>query len=152
MNRPETGTSSRFDVSTISLALAKLNDRCLSLKTGTARPSCSKTCVDLAKELISRIEDLPLFVAGVIAVFADDQDGVDGQFLAAAAEGLGDRGIDLEAKIAGSLGTLVILRVSGRRRGRRRRSPADAISLARDSRPGTGRPCAGRGKGSATRS
>ena len=54
----------------------------------------------LAEELVARIEDLPLVVAGIIAVFADDQDGVDGQFVAAAAERLGNRGIDLEAEVA----------------------------------------------------
>ena len=57
----------------------------------------------LAKELIAWIKDLPLFVPGIIAVFADDQYGVDGQFLAAAAERLGNRRIDLEAKIASPL-------------------------------------------------
>ena len=43
------GKPSRREASTISLALAKLYERCLSLKTGTARPSCSKTSVTSRK-------------------------------------------------------------------------------------------------------
>ena len=60
------GNFSRRELSTISLALAKLYDRCLSLKTGTARPSFSKTWTASRKNSIPGIEDLAFLVPRVI--------------------------------------------------------------------------------------
>ncbi len=70
--------------------------------TGTRATVTLKNPGDLAKELMTRIENLPFLVPGIIAVFPDDQDGVDGQLPATATECLGNLGIDLEAKIVGS--------------------------------------------------
>ena len=35
-------------------------------------------------------------------MFADDEDGIDGELVGAAAEGFGDGGIDLEAELGGA--------------------------------------------------
>ena len=45
---------------------------------------------DFLEELVARIELLALLVTRIIAVLADHQDGVDREFVAAAAERLGD--------------------------------------------------------------
>ena len=66
-------------VSTISLAQSQLQERCLSLKTGTPRPVSPEHVDNLLKELVAGVKCLPLFVPRIIAVLADDQDAIDGQ-------------------------------------------------------------------------
>ena len=53
---------------------------------------------DLLKELIPRIEPLPLLVGGVVAVFADQQHPVNVQAASAAAQRLGNRRIDFHLR------------------------------------------------------
>ncbi len=55
----------------------------------------------LFEKLEARVEDLSFVVAGVVAVLADDQNGVHGEFTAACAERFGDGGKYLEAEFFG---------------------------------------------------
>ena len=76
------------DVSYISFAHSQFQDRCLSLNTGTERPLDAEHLHDLLEELVARIVRLPLLVARVLAVLADQHHAVDGQLAAAAASAL----------------------------------------------------------------
>jgi len=65
----------------------------------------------LSEEFIAWIQDLALFIAGVIAMFSDHENAVDGQLLTTAPQRLGDRRIDLEAKAASSFDALITVRL-----------------------------------------
>ena len=73
----------------------------------------------LLEEFVARIEDLALLVARIVAVLADDQHGIDGQFVAAAAQRLGDGRIDLEAELLARAPRSDRPPASGPRRARR---------------------------------
>src|SRR5262249_25007428 len=53
---------------------------------------------------------LSQFVGGIVAVLADDEHRIHRQFVAPAAQGLGDRRIDLEAKLPSALPSQVVFR------------------------------------------
>ncbi len=52
----------------------------LVVEDGNAVAALLEDVDDLGEELVPRIERLPLFIARIIAVFADQQDAVDGEF------------------------------------------------------------------------
>ena len=59
------------------------------------------------EEFVARVQNLSFVVSGVLAVLADDQHCVASQFVAAAAQGLGDGGVHGEAEFARSVLALV---------------------------------------------
>ena len=76
----------------MSRAQSQFQERCLSLKTGTLRPLLRKTSTIWREELVPRIQRLPFFIAGIVAVLADQEDAVDGQFARCRGERLGNGG------------------------------------------------------------
>ena len=85
----------------------------MSLNTGTALPILFEDFHHLLEELVTRIENLPLGVAGIVSVLDDQHYGIHRQLVPAAPQGLLDGGVDLKAELAGpglaliSLGLLV---------------------------------------------
>ena len=145
------GNFSRFEVSTISLALREAERQMLVVENRDGPAIVLENPGCLAKELVAGIENLPLLILGVVAVFADDQHGVNGQFVAAAPERLGNRGIDLETKIAsaGALWSSFGLLVDIKCDDVDRRPMPFAFPGITDQE--TGRPCAGHGRDTARR-
>ena len=72
----------------------------MSLKSGTPRLLRSEDLDDLFEEVVARILDLSLFVPRIVAVLADEDDAVNGQFVAAEREGLGDGLAELHGRVA----------------------------------------------------
>src|SRR5262249_34590483 len=66
---------------------------------------------DLLHHLVARVEDLALVVALVVAVFADEQDALDRQLVAAAGEGVGDGAVNLDAEIPAQFAGQVVFRL-----------------------------------------
>ena len=88
-------------MSYISLAQSQRYDKCLSLNSGTGRPSRRIDGRDFVEKSLARIFDLAFGVGRVFAVLADRQHGVDRQLLAAQRQGLGNRGIDRNSIVTG---------------------------------------------------
>ena len=63
----------------------------------------------LLEHLVPRVELLAQLVVRVLAVLADDQHPVHGQLTAAAAQGLGHRGVHLEAELPRPVRALIAL-------------------------------------------
>ena len=59
------------------------------------------------EHLVARVALLSFFVVRIIAMLANDQDTVHRQGIPAAPQRFGDGGVDLEAELAGAVGTLV---------------------------------------------
>src|SRR5208337_4973230 len=55
---------------------------------------------NLLEEFVARIEGLSPGIAGIISVLADEQDAIEGQLSGPPGQGLGDRGIDRQARRA----------------------------------------------------
>src|SRR5208337_3153686 len=55
---------------------------------------------NLLEEFVARIEGLSPGIAGIISVLADEQDASDGQLSGPPGQGLGDRGVDRQARMA----------------------------------------------------
>src|SRR5690348_5582502 len=70
----------------------------------------AKDIDDLAKELVAWIFLLPELVGRIVAVLADDEDGVDVEPIAAAAQRLGDGLVDGEAELLGPAAAEIVLR------------------------------------------
>ena len=66
----------------------------LVVEDGHALAGLAKDLDDFLHECGARIEDLTAFVARIVAVFADEQDALDGQFVAAERQGVGNRARD----------------------------------------------------------
>jgi len=81
--RPKNGTFRWRAVSTISFAHSHFQDRCLSLNTGTTRPSFWKTSITCLKNSYRGYFFCPKLVVRVVAVLADDQHGVDRELVGA---------------------------------------------------------------------
>jgi len=62
---------------------------------------------DLGEEFVAGVEFLADVVGGEVAVFADEDDAVDGEFVGVEGEGLFDGGEDLEAVAGGEVGAHV---------------------------------------------
>ena len=62
------------------------------IEHGHASSICAEHLDDFLKELVARVELLSEFVGFIFAVLADQQHGVDRQFVAATAQGFGDGG------------------------------------------------------------
>ena len=77
------------------------------MKRGTRPPLLLEDLDRLLEELVARIENLPLFIPGVIAMFPDDHDAIDCQMIAATPQGFGDGGIDREAMLGSPLAAQV---------------------------------------------
>ncbi len=60
------------------------------------------------EKFVARVEILPLFVVRIIAMFDDQQDGIDGQVVTATAQGFGNRGIDSKPELACPVRALII--------------------------------------------
>ena len=65
----------------------------------------------LVEELVTGIEDLPLLVARILAVLANNQDRIDGQPGPAATHRPGDRRVYLEAEIPGAIPAQIVGRL-----------------------------------------
>ncbi len=63
----------------------------MSLKIGCCPAVLLENLDNLLEELVARILRLAKFVDRVLAMFADHQHGIDGQFIAAATKRFGDR-------------------------------------------------------------
>ena len=74
-------------------------------------PVLAKDVGHLLEELIARILRLLEFALRIIAVLADDQHGVNCEFVSAATQRLSDRRIDGKSKLLGTLAAQVILRL-----------------------------------------
>ena len=85
------GTFRLLAWSTICCASARLYERCLSMKTGTAAPDDFEDFEHFAKEPPARIELLELFVVGILAMLGDQEDGIDGQLAGSQGESIGNR-------------------------------------------------------------
>ena len=64
---------------------------------------------NLLKELKARIEFLPLFISGVLAMFSDEQHGIHRETFATEGQRFPDRGIDLETVFYGKIPAHVLL-------------------------------------------
>src|SRR5262249_56262767 len=76
-------------------------------RNALARPA--EDLDDLGQELVARIEDLSLVVAAVVAVFADQQDALNGEPVAALRQSVGNRPRHLYLEVAADLARHVIL-------------------------------------------
>src|SRR5262249_21892763 len=65
----------------------------------------------LLENLETRVFRLPIFVLRIVTMLADNEDGVHGQFLASAAQRLGDAREDRKAEFSRTLGTQVVWRL-----------------------------------------
>ena len=74
---------------------------------GRGAAVCFKDLDAFFEKLVARVELLPLFVIGVLTVLADDQHRVASQFVAAAAQSLGDGGVHCKAEFARPILALV---------------------------------------------
>ena len=63
---------------------------------------------DLVEEFEARVKVLAELIAGVIAMFADEDDGVDREFRATLAEGFADAGVDAKAVASGQVARHVV--------------------------------------------
>ena len=84
------GNFSSREISTIRFACRKFQERCLSLKTGTAAAGLAEDIGDLEEHLEARIELLLFVVDGIVAVLANQQHAIDGELVAAQRERVGD--------------------------------------------------------------
>src|ERR1051325_4775686 len=69
----------------------------------------AKDLDDLPKELVARILFLTELVGRIVAVLADDEDSVNVEPIAAAAQGLGDGLVNLEAELLGAIAAEIVL-------------------------------------------
>ena len=90
-------------------------DRCLSLKIGTKRLLRRMTATLSSKKRLRGIFVHAVLVDGIVAVLADNEDRIDGQFLAAESQGLGDRLTAAQLELPGhALGQVETLFLPGR--------------------------------------
>ena len=146
------GKPRRFEASTMALRLGEAVREVLVVEDRNG-PAIGLEYVDhLPEELVARVENLPFLVARIVAVLTDDQNPIDGELRAAAAQGLGDCRVHLETEAPGALGALIEggLLIHVKRRDLDR--GAMPLALEADNRRGIGRPCAGRATGTARRS
>ena len=77
----ERESQARAAVSTISLRVVPIPREVFVVEHRHGAAAVAKHVDDLLKELVSRIERLPLFVLRIVAVLADDHHAVDRQLL-----------------------------------------------------------------------
>ena len=87
--------------------LLKAVGQVLIVVDGHGAPIRLEDLYALLEELVARIENLFLLVTGVVAVLGDDQDGIHGKVIAAAAQSLGNRGVHGKAELAAAVRALV---------------------------------------------
>ena len=78
---------------------------------GNSSPVLLEYLDGLLKEFESRILDLTFFVDRVLAMFSNNDDSIDSQFTAAAAQRFGDRRIYCEPVLCRTLSTQVAFRL-----------------------------------------
>ena len=105
-----------------------------------AAATLAKDLHGFVEELVARVERLALFVDGVVAVLANDDHSIDGQLVAAEAQRLANRGVELEVveaapRVRGSGRP----RAAGRCTARRGRRSDDSGHLPSRSLRGSGR-------------
>ena len=87
-------------VSTMLFGPVPVPRQMLVVKNWHRPPAAFENVDRLLKELITRIERLPLFIARILAVLADQQHAIDGELVAATGQGRGDRGINLHSRMS----------------------------------------------------
>ncbi len=68
----------------------------------------AKDVNNLAEEFVARILFLPQPIDRIVAMFADDEDGIHGELIAAAPQRLGDGGIDGETELLGTIAAQIV--------------------------------------------